>query len=131
MLIADYGLTYPQRLNGRGFMEFSGDLRVLVRSSIYQILGTWIGERVMLPEFGSRIKELLFDPIDEVSIALARVYTIEAIEKWEPRVQLIDVTTRILADENILEIYGVYNLTNRDVQDSFQVGIPRLAKGGA
>lgn len=128
-LMLDYGLTYPQRLNSRGFFEFTGDLRLLVRSSIYQILGTWIGERVMEPEFGSRLRELLFEPIDDIAIALARVYTIQAIERWEPRIQLNDVVASIEPEQGVLTIYASYTLVNRNVDDSIVVAIPRRTTG--
>ena len=129
-LIADYGMTFPQRYNARGFFEFTGDIQTLVRMSILQILGTKIGERVMLPDFGSRLPELLHEPIDSITISLAKVYTIEAIKKWEPRVQLNSVITRVNPDQNLLEIYGSYVIVNRNLPDDFSVAIPRLVQGG-
>lgn len=130
-LVANYGMTFPQRINKKGFFEFSGDLRVLVGASIRQILGTRIGERVMLPEFGSRIWELLFEPIDAVTVSLARVYTIEAIKKWEPRVLLNDIDVRINPDYGRLEIYGGYTIYNQGMVDSFAVAFPKFAQGGS
>lgn len=127
--VASYGFTFPQRINGKGFFEFTGDIRLLVRSSIYQILGTKQGERVMEPEFGSRVHELLFEPIDEITISLARVYTIQAIERWEPRVVLNDVEVRIAIDYGRLEIYGIYEITKQAIKDSFLVGLPRIERG--
>jgi phage baseplate assembly protein W len=123
-------MTFPQRLNGRGFIEFTDDIQTLVKCSIHQILGTKIGERVMLPEFGSRLHELQFEPIDDVTIALARVYTIEAIEKWEPRAELNDVDIIVNPDQNRVEIYGSYVIANRNITDAFAVAFPRLITGG-
>lgn len=127
-LIADYGFTFPQRINSKGFIEFSGDIKTLVRKSIYQILGTRLGSRVMVPEFGSRLYELLFEPIDEITTALARVYTIEAIEKWEPRVDLNEVAININPDANRVEIYADYVIINRGIVDSAAVAFPRFVK---
>lgn len=128
-LVANYGMAFPQRLNSRGFFEFTGDVKELVRASIHQILGTTLGERVMLPTFGSRLREVLFEPIDDVALALARVYTIQAIEMWEPRVRLNDVGTSVSADVGLLNIYGAYEIINREITDSFQVALPRLVRG--
>lgn len=125
-LIADYGFTFPQKINSKGFFEFSSDLQTLVKHSIYQILGTRIGERVMVPEFGSRLPELLFEPIDEVTISLARVYTIEAIEKWEPRVELNEVVVNVNPDANRVEIFADYVILNRGIVDSIAVSFPRF-----
>lgn len=128
-LVADYGFTFPQRINSRGFIEFSGDILLLVKNSIYQILGTRIGERWMEPEFGSRIPELLFEPIDQVLVSLARVYTIEAIKRWEPRVRLNSVEVIVNPDQGRVEIYGVYTLVNRGLVDDFAVAFPRFIEG--
>lgn len=127
-LTADYGFTFPQKLNSKGFFEFSNDIQTLVKQSIHQILGTRIGERVMVPEFGSRLPELLFEPIDDVTLVLARVYTIDAIEKWEPRVSLNEVVTSINTDANRVEIFADYVITNRNIVDSIAVAFPRFVK---
>jgi len=125
-LIADYGFTFPQKLNAKGFIEFTSDLQTLVKHSIYQILGTRIGERVMVPEFGSRLPELIFEPIDEVTISLARVYTIEAIEKWEPRVELNEVAVSVNPDGGRVEVFADYVIINRGIVDSLAVAFPRF-----
>lgn len=128
-LVADFGMTFPQRINARGFIEFTDNIEILIRHSIYQILGTPIGSRPIEVEFGSRLKEVLFEPIDEIALSLARVYTIQAIERWEPRVELNEVGTRINPDQGKLEIIPSYVISNRGIVDEFQVTIPRLTKG--
>lgn len=127
--VASYGMTFPQRINGKGFFEFTGDIQRLVRCSIYQILGTRPGERVMEPEFGSRIHELIFEPLDQICISLGRVYTVQAIERWEPRVALGDVQVKVNSDAGRMEIYGVYKITKLAVKDSFLLKLPRTEKG--
>ena len=84
----------------------------------------------MEPEFGSRLPELIFEPIDEIVIALARVYVIQAIERWEPRVQLNEVAITINPDQGIVEIYGSYVIVNRGLVEDFQVAFPRIITGG-
>ena len=63
-----------------------------VNDAIWQILGTKIGDRFMRRDFGSRLHELLFEPLDDVFRSLAKVYTIDAISRWEKRIIVIDVT---------------------------------------
>ena len=63
-----------------------------IHESILQILGTRPGERFMNPEFGSRLKDLVFEPNDSVLKGLIRHYVIDAIERWEKRVYVTDVT---------------------------------------
>ena len=63
-----------------------------IHESIIQILGTSPGERFMRPEFGSRLKTLVFEANDEVLKGLIRHYIIEAIKRWDKRVIVTAVT---------------------------------------
>ena len=59
-----------------------------VIQSIEQILGTPIGERVMLRDFGSFLHTIVFEPNDPTLGVLAEHYVRTALERWEPRVIL-------------------------------------------
>jgi len=60
----------------------------LVKQSIIQILLTHLGSRVMRRDFGSRLRELVFDPNDELLDTELIALTKEAIERWEKRVRI-------------------------------------------
>jgi len=62
-----------------------------IEESIRTILNTTPGERLMRPDFGCMINEMVFSPNRPQSIAQAEHYVREAIIKWEPRVILKDV----------------------------------------
>jgi len=79
------GLGFPFRFSERtGGTQESSDLD-RIRESILQILETRPGERFMRPEFGSRVKNLVFEQNDAVLKALVRHYVIDAIQRWEKR----------------------------------------------
>jgi phage baseplate assembly protein W len=63
-----------------------------IEQSIMDILNTPQGTRLFLPEYGSRIKKLLFEPNDSALKALLALTIQEAIEAWETRVSFEDVT---------------------------------------
>lgn len=94
------------------------DLTQQVKSSIQLILGTIPGERPHLPEFGSRLHELIFEPATDVLVALARRWTIEAILRWEPRVTLLGVQIEI-ENENfrIIPDFVINGDPNREKRD--------------
>ena len=125
----DRGFTFPQRKNSKGFIEMTDDVRLLVHYSILQILGTPIGSRVIEVEFGSRLRECLFEPIDEITISLARLYTIQAIERWEPRVFLNDVAVSINHDLGVVQIFGIYTIKGTQSAENFQVAFPLKRAG--
>ncbi|MFI5641265.1 GPW/gp25 family protein [Streptomyces goshikiensis] len=84
------GLAFPVRLGTAGFDESAGLRKI--QESIRIILGTQYGERLMRPDFGCDLKRLLFAPNDESTAGLARYYVEEGLSRWEPRIELIDVT---------------------------------------
>ncbi|MFW5613141.1 MAG: GPW/gp25 family protein [Campylobacter hyointestinalis] len=73
-----------------------------VKSSIKDILLTPLGSRVMLPEYGSRIFELIDRRIDDSFRADLAWYVIEAVQKWEKRVK-IDEVKLIGLQNNVLK----------------------------
>ena len=81
------GLGFPFRFERRsGGAEVSSATSTEhehIQESIIQILGTSPGERFMRPEFGSRLKSLVFEANDEVLKGLIRHTVIEAIKQWE------------------------------------------------
>lgn len=96
-LFSDINPRYGQSKDGEIVFDIGA-----INSSIENILGTQLGERVFLPDFGSRIQQLLFQPIDDITASDLRSETLRAIERWEPRVRIIDSDTFVepLPDEN-------------------------------
>ena len=62
-----------------------------VEQSIRVILGTQQGERVMRPDFGCNLKSLVFAPVNEATLNLARHYVLDGLTQWEPRIDVTDV----------------------------------------
>jgi phage baseplate assembly protein W len=79
------GLQYPLVSTPRGtFAQKNGIDQI--KADLLQLLLTHPGERVMLPDFGIALRDLLFDPNDAALEIEARRMIFEAIQKWEPRV---------------------------------------------
>jgi hypothetical protein len=62
------------------------------------ILGTNPGERLMLPDFGSRLKMLLFEPNDQILVEQVRAETAGALQKWDPYINVVRVAPEIEQD---------------------------------
>lgn len=86
------GLSFPLRSNLQGNLQLSTTDRNL-EESIRIILGTKLGERVYRPDFGSRLSELVFEPMNMQTLLLIRLYVQEALDMWEPRIILDGVYT--------------------------------------
>lgn len=75
------------QIQGRNKMKYLVD----IENSIKDILQTPLGSRVMLPEYGSRLYELIDKKIDDEFRANLSWYVIEAVEKWEKRIKIDEV----------------------------------------
>jgi hypothetical protein len=84
------GWRYPVETDGDGFVSYSED-EDKIRESIFIILGTAHGERVMRPEFGSRLSELVFASVNSSTLSLVTHYVTSALVQWEPRVDVVEV----------------------------------------
>ncbi len=62
-----------------------------VRQAVLLLLSTMPGERVMRPEYGCELHRLAFSPNDDTTAGLAIHYVRRALERWEPRIQLLQV----------------------------------------
>ncbi len=62
-----------------------------VRQSILIILTTAKGERVMRPDFGCGLHELVFQVNDRATQAAAAFEVREALQRWEPRIDVLEV----------------------------------------
>ena len=86
------GIAFPLKVNVQGSVQLSATTRN-IEESILLILRTNLGERVYRPNFGSRLSELVFAPMNIQTLLLIRLYVEEALEMWEPRIVLDAVST--------------------------------------
>jgi phage baseplate assembly protein W len=62
-----------------------------VRQSLLMLISTRPGERVMRPEYGCDLHRLVFSPNDDTTAGLAIHFVRQAVERWEPRVEILRV----------------------------------------
>ena len=84
------GWKFPVRINSKGGLSFSrGDQDI--EESIWIILGTSKGERIMMPGFGCGIHDLVFAPLNPTTIGDIEYHVRGALMKWEPRIDVLNV----------------------------------------
>lgn len=82
-----------------------------VQQSIKLLLTIRPGERVMRPGYGCRLHELAFAPNDDTTAGLAMHLVRQAIRRWEPRVDILDIdATRNDAQPSRLNIVLDYRV---------------------
>jgi hypothetical protein len=91
-----------------------------IQEAIWIILSTAKGERVMRPDFGCGIHDLIFSPMNTSALGLFESCVREALTIWESRieVQQIDISTEeasngkllIIIDYKVRETNNEFNL---------------------
>ncbi len=84
------GWKFPVGVDGRGSISLS-EYEQDIKESIWIILSTSKGERVMRPDFGCGIHDLVFASLNLSTLGLVESNVREALARWEPRIDLLDV----------------------------------------
>jgi hypothetical protein len=75
-------------LSARGGIEMVAE-HESVRQAILLLIATLPGERVMRPAYGCELHRLIFAPNDDTTAGLAIHYVRRALERWEPRIDIL------------------------------------------
>ncbi|AQA15719.1 MULTISPECIES: GPW/gp25 family protein [Streptomyces] len=127
------GWAFPPRTDATGSIALVREERE-IEESIRLILATSPGERPMRPEFGCALGDYVFAPADAGTAGQLAYEVRLALERWEPRIEVADVTVRFdEADNGVLYIdisYAVRGSNDpRNLVFPFYV-IPHSEEGG-
>ena len=86
------GWSSPVKLERKGQIQVAR-YEEIVRQSIWMILSTAKGERVMRPDFGCDIQEKVFAPNSLGTVGQIVSDVRDALIEWEPRIDVLDVDT--------------------------------------
>ncbi len=93
------GFSYPFRMDTELGQMATSEGVALVEESIRILLGTKKGERVMRPDFGADLDSIVFSPIQANTFAMIQKYIKDCLDKWEPRIEVKEVTVTPDANE--------------------------------
>ena len=92
------GVAFPLAVDSTGRIALlTGNADV--ERSLRSIILTAPGERVMRPDFGCAIWDLIFDPLNDNTLGLMAQAVRDAAGRWEPRVELESVDVTIANDD--------------------------------
>jgi uncharacterized protein len=122
-------LGFPFGLTKTGSV-FSQGGDPLLRSKVLQLLLTCPGERVNLPDYGTRLLDLVFDPNSDVLAATTQFFISRALQNYlgdEIRVGQVLISN----DDSTLFVDISYTRKEDAQADQIRVGVPLPAPGGA
>jgi hypothetical protein len=93
------GWRFPMTIDSQGGVALVHE-EADIREAIINILQTAPGERVMRPEYGCGIHDLIFAPMNARTMGLIVRYVQQALGRWEPRIEVPEVDVDIDPDED-------------------------------
>jgi hypothetical protein len=93
------GWRWPVSINSQGGIALVHEEED-ISEAILNILQTSPGERVMRPEYGCGIHDLIFAPINARTFGRIERYIREGLGRWEPRAEVIDVDITVDSDND-------------------------------
>lgn len=104
---------------GQGFRRTNAEI---IKKDLLNHLHTRRGERVMMPDFGSNIHDMLFDPNDEIT--QHRIMSeVQNVIDYDPRVELIQ--TRLTADEekHVISVEILVRFVELEIVDTIKLDL--------
>ncbi|MCE5313993.1 MAG: GPW/gp25 family protein [Armatimonadota bacterium] len=115
-----FPFTFQKRSGGAQISTATSSDHAHIHESIRQILGTKRGERFMRPDFGTRLHELVFEPNDQILYGLIRHEVTDALDTWEPRIVVTDVSVGSDEnDEHLVLVNISYRLISAQIESNF------------
>jgi uncharacterized protein len=85
------GWSFPVGPDSDGQIELAPSGEEGIRQSIWTILATSPGERVMRPGFGCGLNDLVFGVNNAATATAVAAAVRQALAAWEPRIDVLDV----------------------------------------
>lgn len=83
-----------------------------IRNSLYNIFSTKRGEMLLNPDFGASMEQFLFENVSPFIGKIIGEKMLSAIQKYEPRVEVININVYPQADLNQYLIQFIFSFTN-------------------
>jgi phage baseplate assembly protein W len=96
-----------------------------IKQSIKNLVLTTPGEKHFQPNVGSRVFNLLFEPLDAFTADAVKDEVINTINQYEPRVELTDVAVVPIEQGNKLSITIEYRIVGLPVVETIDFVLQR------
>jgi phage baseplate assembly protein W len=111
------GINIP--FNGSTGINTTYTSKDAIRANLLNFLLTGTRERILKPNFGSSIKDQIFENITQDKLSEVNEIIQFNIENYFPSIKLEELN--IIPDNNIINIYIKYSIKNTNIQDDIQI----------
>ena len=123
------GVGFPIGLDSNGKLAIAA-YEDSIRQSIWIILGTAPGERVMRPEFGCGIYDLVFEMQTETTAGKITQVVEEALLNFEPRIDVVTVGVASHSDQDSEKLLISIDYRVRQTNNVFNLVYPFYLDAG-
>lgn len=126
--MAESAIVWPFKFNETGFVEHTYDKTKMWKDRIILLCLTQLGERVMLPNYGTRVPLSTFEN-EQNALEMCRTSITEAFAKWFPTLMFTDMTGSLDNETGILDLEIFYTDVT-GVQDSVRIRTATFTRFG-
>lgn len=126
--MAERAIAYPFKFNAVGGVDYTSNQEKIWKDRISILCLTQIGERVMLPNYGTFVPRTAFEN-EHDAVSVCRETVQEAFAQWLPDLIFVDVTGTLDQDTNQLSLEIYYN-DPRGIANSVSVQTAVLSRFG-
>ena len=119
----DIDLTFAKRPSGDIYKKKDA---AAVKQSIKNLLLTDFYEKPFQPFFGANLRAMLFELADEDTEDEVEENIINAINKYEPRAEILTITVNILPDQNDMRVSVYFKIISTQETVTFTTNLSRL-----
>ena len=95
-----------------------------IKANLLNLFLTMLGERVMQPEFGTRLWEYIFEPVnDELKKVKIKNELKRAVNLWMPMVKIDEITFPTDANEHKVYVKVFYRVPNYNLLDELKLEV--------
>ena len=109
-----YGINFPFRDSFDGkYLDLSDYSNEEIRSSLIHLLLTRKGSRYFLPDFGTRLYEYIFEPLDGPTFNDIELEIKDSVEKYIPNLLVTSISVTGIATEEGTDVTTNGNVENK------------------
>ena len=97
-----------------------------IKQSVKTIVLTPLGSRLFEPDFGTGVKQYLFEFLDEATLNNIKAVITNAITKYEPRVKVDSVDVKAFPETNEMSIDITYLISELQEYDTTKIALYKL-----
>lgn len=97
-----------------------------IKASVRSLIQTKNFERPFHPEIGCQINNLLFENVTPVIFQIMKRTVFDVLQKFEPRIVVLDVLTQERPDNNELDVTIIFKIINSERPITLKTTIQRV-----